>query len=78
MRQRAAIDVLQLPTNGHAVGDPAGTNASLGGELAKKMGGCLTFNGRIGRKDQLPYDPLVENGFQLTNTELLRTNTVER
>ena len=50
----------------------------LGGELTEEMRGRLTFNRRIGRQDQLPHDPFIENGFQVTNAELLRTNTIER
>jgi len=53
-------------------------NPSPGGELAEEMRGRLPFHSRIGGKDQLPHSPFVENGFEVANTELLRTDSIER
>jgi len=78
MRKRAAIDILQLSTNGHSMRDTAGTNSSPGRELAKKMRGRFPFHRRIGCKNQLPHDPFIENRFQLTDPELLRADSIER
>src|SRR3979409_418114 len=78
MRQRAALNVLKLAAYRYAVRDTAGADSSLRRELPQEMRGCFTFNGRIGRKDHLAYDPFVENGLELAHAQLFRTDTVER
>ena len=70
MRKRAAIDILQLTTNGHSMRDTAGTNSSLVRELAEKMRGRFPFHGRIGRKNQLPHESFIEDRFQVTDAKL--------
>src|SRR6185312_13573126 len=78
MRQRTAIDVLQLTADGHAVRDPAGTQSAASGELREEMRRGLSLDGRIGREDQLADRALLEKGLELANAELLRADAVER
>src|SRR5580704_736289 len=45
VRQRAAIDVLELPAHRHPVGDAARADAAARGELAQVVGGRLALDG---------------------------------
>src|SRR5580704_5285734 len=78
MRQRAAVDVLELPAHRHAVSDAAGAHAAPRGELAEVVGGGLPLDRRVGGEDELAHAPLGQNALELAHTELLRPDAIER
>src|SRR5579864_704108 len=71
MGQCAAVDVLQLAPERHAVGDAARADAAPRCQLAEEMRRRLAFDGRVGGEDQLAHLTLGEDGFELAHAELL-------
>src|SRR5207237_4374525 len=78
MRQRAAVDILQLAAYGHTMCDAAGTDAAFRGELTQKMRRRLAFHCWVCCEDQLPHDAFVEDGLELADAKLFRTDTIQR
>src|SRR5579864_739145 len=78
MRQRAAIDVFELPSDRHAVSDTARAYSAPGRELAQVMRGGFALDGRVGGEDQLADAPFIENRLELAQSQLLGTDTIER
>jgi ribosome biogenesis GTPase len=78
VRESAAIDVFELATDRYAVRDARGFQAPLPNELGKKMCSRLSFDGRVGREDDLGNLTLFETRFELADAELLGSDTIER
>src|SRR6185312_1467067 len=76
--QGAAVDILELAADRHAVRDPAGAQAAAGGELREKVRGGLAFDRWIGGENQLAHRALLENRLELADPELLRAHSIER
>ncbi len=78
MRESAAIDVFELATDRYAVRYARGFQAPLPNELGEKMGSRLSFDGRVGREDDLGNLTLFETRLELADAELLGSDTIER
>src|ERR1700689_1290840 len=78
VRERAAIDVLELPADRHAVSDAAGSNRAARRQLAQVMGSRLALDGRVGGKNQLVHAAFGEYGVEFPDTELRGSDAVER
>src|SRR3977135_54530 len=78
VRQRAAVDVLELAPARHAVGDAAGADAAPRGELAEEMGRRLALDRGVGGEDQLAHPTLCQDRLELAHAELLRADAIER
>src|SRR5580700_8384498 len=77
MRQRAAVDVLELSAHRHAVGDAAGTDRAACGQLTQKVRRRLALDSGVGGEDQLVHAALGEYRLELADAELLRPDAVE-
>ena len=78
VRERAAIDVLELPADRNTVCNTACGHAAGPYELGQKVGRGLPFDGRIGSQDHLAHPIGVEQGFKFARAELLGPDAVER
>src|SRR6202035_1173638 len=78
VRQRSAVDVLELAPDRHAVGDAAGADAAPHGELAQEMGRRLALDRGVRGQDQLTHATLFQNCLELAPAELLGADAIER
>lgn len=65
MRERAAVHVFQFATQRHTMGQAAGSDAVLAGQLRQVMRGGLAFHGGIGGDDQFADFALLQTLAQL-------------
>ena len=77
-RQRAAVDVLELAANGHAVRDAARPHAVLVRERRDEVCGRIAFHRHARRQDHLRESLLLETPLEQLETELARPNAVDR
>src|SRR4051794_1143495 len=78
MGQRAAVHILELTTDGHAVRDAARADAALHSEIAEEMRSGLAFHRRIRGKNELAHLAFVENALELAHAELIWPDAIER
>src|SRR6516225_4908913 len=78
VRERAAVDVLELSAERDAVGDAARAHAAPRGELTQVVRGRLALDRRVGGDDQLAHDALGEYRLEVPRAELLGADAIER
>src|SRR5687767_15352840 len=78
VRERRAVDELELAAERHAVGEPRRADAGLARELADVLRGRLALDGRIRRDDELADLAFREARREQVEPELLRSEAVER
>ncbi len=78
VRQRGAVDHLQLTADRHAVGDAAGVNAVLRAQFGDVVGGCLPFHRGVGGEDHLFDGFRLRALLQTIETDIVRADAVQR
>src|SRR5690625_7201311 len=73
MSQSAPIDVFQLATQGHTMGDARYVNAQFAGTLAYVIRRGFTFHGRVGSQNQFFHRLLLQQAGQRADTNFLRS-----
>ena len=78
MRERAAIDVLEFAADRHTVRDARRAETGARHDGRQKMRRGLAFDGRVGRENHLVDLALAQQRLECIDTDLGRTNAVER
>src|SRR2546430_14126781 len=78
LRQRAAIDIFKLTAHRHTPGKPGHLEPACSEQLANVMGGCLAFVSEVRGKHNFAHRAILRTLEQSIETDLLRTDTVER
>src|SRR5205814_9471394 len=78
VRERAAVAVLELAPDRHAVGDASGADAAPRGQLTEEMGRRLALDRGVGGQDQLAHPALRQDRLELAHAELLGADAIER
>ena len=78
MRQGAAVNVFQLASHRHAVGDAADLDAPLPHQLRQKMCGRLALHRGICRQYDFTDLPGRQQRRKLRTTELLLADDIQR
>src|SRR5690625_2157401 len=77
MSQSAPIDVFQLATQGHTMGDARYVNAQFAGTLAYVIRRGCTCHGRVGSQNQFFHRLLLQQAGQRADTNFLWADTVD-
>src|SRR5690606_13876960 len=77
MRERAAVDVLELATDRHTVRNPARFDLATRGDLGNDVRGRVALDRRVRREDRLLHTAFREQGVELREAELVRTDAIE-
>src|ERR1700682_2365246 len=78
LRQRAAVDVLELSADRHAAREPGNLELARAEQLGDVMRGRLALVGEIGRQHDLADRSIERSLEQPVEANLLRTDAVER
>ena len=78
VRQRAAIDVFEVTTHGHAMGNAGDFHVLPACHLSEIVGRGLTFHRGIGGDDQFLDVAAGKLLMQQIKTQLLRADAIER
>src|SRR6185295_8177887 len=70
VRQRAAVDVLELAADRHAVRDAARLDLARRGALTEEMRRGLTLDRRIGGEDDLAHLARIQQRFEFAGADL--------
>src|SRR3954469_10111547 len=78
MRQRAAVHVLELPADGHAVRDTARCDPARRRAFAQEVRGGFAFYRGIRGEDHFSHFARIEECLELARADLFRTDAIQR